>query len=153
MLRRASCTALSTERSRWLEAGKRNGNKSLVRTSLQAQRVWDGPGQRDGWMQAMERKSFEAPLVTYNAEESQPINEVKFLGRMVNRTGSSLSGNKVGLVLPQSYKMQLSLEKWISIWEREQLECRLKGNLRGLLLPGKKGSRLERKREGSGEME
>lgn len=59
MLRRASCTALSTELVAGWRQESANGNKSLVRTSLQAQRVWDGPaGQRDGWMQAMERKKL-----------------------------------------------------------------------------------------------
>lgn len=34
------------------EQGSANGNKSLVRTSLQAQRVWDGPAESERWLDA-----------------------------------------------------------------------------------------------------
>lgn len=71
------------------------------------------------------------------------------MGVMVNRTGSPLSGNKVGLVLPQSYKMQLSSEKWIPSGE-SKLECRLKGTKEGSFCQERRGAGEERKREGSG---
>ena len=71
---------------------------------------------------------------------------------MVNRTGSPLSGNKVGLVLPQSYKMQLSSEKWIP-FGREQIRMQAQGQLKRAPFARKEGEQARKGREGSGEMQ
>lgn len=65
---------------------------------------------------------------------------------MVNRTGSPLSGNKVGLVLPQSYKMQLSSEKWIP-FGREQIRMQAQGQLKRAPFARKEGEQARKERE------
>lgn len=66
MLRRASCTALSTERSR---AGGRQAQMETNHLSDQpsgSEGLGMGPaGQRDGWMQAYgEKEALRLPFVT-----------------------------------------------------------------------------------------